>query len=89
MIPGYGNLTTLSHLERVLAYFERLYEFLIQRKKSKVQINEIIPHPNLPEYFEPDPENWIERGIKQVYTKIDEKKSPLFLKSSVSSVYCQ
>ena len=77
VIPGHGNLTTLSHLERVLAYFESLYEFLIQGKKSKIQINEIISHPDLPKYFEPDPDNWIERGIKQVYKKIDEKKEIL------------
>jgi glyoxylase-like metal-dependent hydrolase (beta-lactamase superfamily II) len=71
IIPGHGNLTTPAHLKRVLAYFESLYEFLIQGKRSKIPINEIISHPDLPEYFEPDLENWIERGIKQVYKKME------------------
>ena len=77
VIPGHGNLTTPSHLERVLVYFESLYEFLVQVKKSNLQFNEIINHPNLPEYFEQDPENWIRRGIKQVYKKMDEIKEIL------------
>ncbi|MHA2247238.1 MAG: hypothetical protein ACXADY_19990 [Candidatus Hodarchaeales archaeon] len=77
VIPGHGNLTTPSHLERVLAYFERLYEFLVQVKKSNLQFNEIINHPNLPEYFEQDTKNWIRRGIKQVYKKMDEIKEIL------------
>ena len=71
VIPGHGNLTTPAHLKRVHAYFESLNDFLIQGKKAKIPINDIISHPDLPEYFEPDPENWIERGLKQVYKKIE------------------
>ncbi|MHA2139441.1 MAG: MBL fold metallo-hydrolase [Candidatus Hodarchaeales archaeon] len=77
VIPGHGNITTPSHLKRVLAYFESLYEFLIQGRKSNLQFNEIITHPDLPEYFEPDPNNWINSGIKQVYKKICENKEKI------------
>lgn len=71
VIPGHGNLTKASHISRVLTYFERLHDFLSQAKESDLQIHEILNHQNLPEYFEPDPNNWIRSGIKQVYKKIN------------------
>ncbi|MHA2247093.1 MAG: MBL fold metallo-hydrolase [Candidatus Hodarchaeales archaeon] len=70
VIPGHGNLTDPSHISKVLTYFDKLYDFLIQAKKSDLGIHEILNHQNLPEYFEPDPNNWIRAGIKQVYKKI-------------------
>jgi len=74
VIPGHGNLTDQSHITKVLDYFERLFDFLIQTKESGLQIHEILNHPNLPDYFEPDPNNWIRRGIEQVFKKLDVKK---------------
>jgi glyoxylase-like metal-dependent hydrolase (beta-lactamase superfamily II) len=73
VITGHGNVTRPSHITRVLSYFERLLDFLIEAKNSDLRINEILKHQNLPTYFEPDPNNWIEEGIKQVYKRILRK----------------
>jgi hypothetical protein len=67
VIPGHGNITTPSHIIRVLHYSENLYEFLLEAKEKNLKLNEILDHKDLLKYFEPDPNNWIPSGIKQIY----------------------
>ncbi len=71
IIPGHGNITNPAHISKVLTYFERLNDFLIQAKKSDLQIHEILKHKDLPKYFEPDPNNWIRKGIEQIYRNLN------------------
>ena len=70
VIPGHGNITTPSHIIRVLDYAEDLYEFLLKSKEKNYRIDEILDHKDLPKYFEPDPNNWIPSGIKQIYKNL-------------------
>jgi len=70
VIPGHGNITTPSHVIRVLEYAEDLYEFLLESKENDLKVNEILDHKDLPSYFEPDPNNWIPAGIKQIYKNL-------------------
>ena len=70
VIPGHGNITTPSHIIRVLDYSENLYEFLLKAKEKDLKLNEILDHKDLPKYFEPDPNNWIPSGIKQIYKNL-------------------
>ena len=70
VIPGHGNITSPSHIIKVLDYAEDLYAFLLASKENNLMINEILDHKDLPSYFEPDPNNWISAGIKQIYKNL-------------------
>ncbi|MHA2292451.1 MAG: MBL fold metallo-hydrolase [Candidatus Hodarchaeales archaeon] len=70
VIPGHGNPVDHSYISKVLVYFERLHDFLINGKESNLLIQEILNHPKKPDYFEPDPNDWLSKGIKQVYNKL-------------------
>jgi glyoxylase-like metal-dependent hydrolase (beta-lactamase superfamily II) len=75
IIPGHGNITNNpSHISRVRSYFEKLAEFLLQAKHSDLSIEELLTLTALPKYFEPDPEKWIEKGIRHFYDNIDPNK---------------
>ncbi|MHA2363032.1 MAG: MBL fold metallo-hydrolase [Candidatus Hodarchaeales archaeon] len=68
VVPGHGNPVKKDHIRKVRAYYEELYEYLVQAKEANLTMNEILKQ--FPEYFEPDPENWIKTGIQQVFKNI-------------------
>jgi glyoxylase-like metal-dependent hydrolase (beta-lactamase superfamily II) len=71
IIPGHGNPVKKEYINPILTYYEQLYEILIEAKKANLPIENALKNPNLPKYFVPDPDNWIEKGIKQIYKNIN------------------
>ena len=41
--------------------------------KKELTIEEVLKHPDLPRYFEEDPEKWIENGIRQSYENMQKR----------------
>ena len=70
VIPGHGNIVSWNYVTKVLDYFELLYSILIEEKEAETPIEKLLKIPELPEYFENDPENWIEEGIKRFYKNL-------------------
>jgi glyoxylase-like metal-dependent hydrolase (beta-lactamase superfamily II) len=64
-ICGHGGIVGKDHVTKVREFFENLREFLDRSLKEKFTLNEALSHPDMPTYFENDPEKWIEQGIWQ------------------------
>jgi glyoxylase-like metal-dependent hydrolase (beta-lactamase superfamily II) len=72
IIPGHGSLTDSNHMLNVLEYLVRLHDFLVRMKKENVSKKEISNQLTLPQYFEPDPNGWLERGVIQAYENLNK-----------------
>lgn len=66
-ICGHGGIVGKSYVAKVRRFFEALRAFLASSIKDNLSIEEVLKHPDLPKYFEEDPENWIENGLRQSY----------------------
>ncbi|MFX1253526.1 MAG: hypothetical protein ACFFCZ_18090, partial [Promethearchaeota archaeon] len=70
VVVGHGNPVDKTHITKVRTFFEKLNNVLIQSISEGLSINQVLKHPDLPIYFEEDPEGWIENGIRQNYKNI-------------------
>jgi len=70
LIPGHGNIVSWKYVSEVLEYFETLFKFLKEAKRANIPIEKVVEDRDLPPYFEPDPEHWIEEGIKTFYNNL-------------------
>ncbi|MFW9991003.1 MAG: MBL fold metallo-hydrolase [Candidatus Odinarchaeota archaeon] len=66
-ICGHGGIVGKDHVINVRTYFENLRQFLVNSLEKKLAIEDVLSHPELPEYFEGDPDGWLEKGIYQCY----------------------
>ncbi|MFQ5977754.1 MAG: MBL fold metallo-hydrolase [Candidatus Heimdallarchaeota archaeon] len=66
-ICGHGGIVGKNHVAKVRRFFEALRAFLVSSKKENLSMEEVLTHPDLPSYFEADPEGWIENGLRQTY----------------------
>ena len=64
-ICGHGKIVGKDHATKVRMFFENLRDFLTHARKENLTVNEVLKHPELPTYFEEDPEEWIKNGIRE------------------------
>ncbi|MFX0117308.1 MAG: MBL fold metallo-hydrolase [Candidatus Hodarchaeota archaeon] len=64
-ICGHGGIVGKNHVTKVREFFEKLREYLDKSLKENFSLKEALNHPDMPTYFENDPEKWIKQGIRQ------------------------
>jgi len=71
-ICGHGGIVGKNHVTKVRTFFENLWDVLVNSMKKNLTVEEVLKHPDLPRYFEEDPDKWIENGIRQSYENIQK-----------------
>jgi glyoxylase-like metal-dependent hydrolase (beta-lactamase superfamily II) len=70
VVVGHGDIVNKDHVTKVRVYFEELLTVLNKSLELELPIETVLTLPDLPMYFEDDPEDWIETGIRQVYQNL-------------------
>ncbi|MCY3410691.1 MAG: MBL fold metallo-hydrolase [Candidatus Heimdallarchaeota archaeon] len=67
IIPGHGKPVGKDYMIKVREYLEIVHSYLIKCAAAELPLEKVLENKKLLQYFEKDPENWIEKGITNIY----------------------
>jgi len=73
-ICGHGSVVGKDHVTKVRIYFEKLLQFLTDSLKKELSTEDVLSHPERPDYFDEDPDQWLDNGMALYYEKMKKKE---------------